>query len=49
MEALYGYGPAGKGFIAHVDIPEEVMEAFNKLKESFDVRDANPAYASKNK
>lgn len=27
-----GYGPRGKGFIAHVDIPEDVEEAFEILK-----------------
>lgn len=26
-----GYGPAGKGFIAHVDIPQEVEAAFTRL------------------
>lgn len=44
----YGYGPKGKGFIAHVEIPEEVMEAFESLRNAFPdaVRDANPAFAS---
>jgi uncharacterized SAM-binding protein YcdF (DUF218 family) len=27
-----GYGPRGKGFIAHVDLPEEVEEAWRRLK-----------------
>lgn len=45
----YGYGPAGKDFIAHVDISEEVREAFEELKEVYGdtVREANPLYASK--
>lgn len=44
-----GYGPAGKDFIAHVYIPEEVREAFEELKEVYRdaVREANPLYASK--
>lgn len=27
-----GYGPNGKGFIVHVDIPREIEEAYNSLK-----------------
>ena len=27
-----GYGPSGKGYIAHVEIPEEVETAFTQLK-----------------
>lgn len=44
-----GYGPKGKDFIAHVDIPNDVNQAFLKLKEEFSgmVRHANPLYASK--
>lgn len=44
-----GYGPCGKNFISHVDIPQEVETAFEKLKEIFpeSVRTADPAYASK--
>lgn len=44
-----GYGPCGKGFISHVDIPESVESAFEKLKAIFadGVREANPLYASK--
>jgi uncharacterized SAM-binding protein YcdF (DUF218 family) len=30
-----GYGPKGKGFIEHVDIPDEVMNAHNRLKERY--------------
>ena len=44
-----GYGPKGKGFIAHVDIPKEVQDAFEVLKEEYEgyIREANSAYASK--
>lgn len=44
-----GYGPMGKGYIAHVDIPGEVAEAFGRLKKVYGsrVREANPLYASK--
>ncbi|MBO6158779.1 MAG: aminotransferase class I/II-fold pyridoxal phosphate-dependent enzyme [Firmicutes bacterium] len=41
-----GYGPKGKGFIAHVDIPEEAAQAFEYLKTMYAVRDANPAFAA---
>ena len=41
-----GYGPQGKNFIAHVDIPESVLMAFLYLKNYFKVREANPNYAS---
>lgn len=46
-----GYGPAGAGFIAHVDIPNEVTEAFNYLRKSgfADVRKADPAYGENRK
>lgn len=42
-----GYGPKGTGYIAHVDIPEKVMEAFRYLKENHAeyIRKANPEYA----
>ena len=42
-----GYGPRGKGFIAHVNIPNEVEKAFLKLKEVYSdmVREANPLYS----
>lgn len=45
-----GYGPKGKGFIAHVNIPNEVEKAFLELKEVYSdmVREANPLYASVN-
>ena len=32
-----GYGPHGAGYIAHVDIPEEVQMAFTLLKEQFPI------------
>lgn len=43
-----GYGPNGKNFIAHVDIPSEVRNAFNELRQQYSdsVREANPLYAS---
>ncbi len=44
-----GYGPRGKNFISHVDIPQEVNYAFEQLKMMFvdSIREANPLYASK--
>ena len=44
-----GYGPRGKNFISHVDIPQEVRYAFEELKVFFSesVREANPIFASK--
>ena len=44
-----GYGPRGRGFIAHVDVPEEVERAFELLRSQFpeSVRAANPKYASR--
>ena len=46
---LNGYGPKGKGYIAHVDIPEKVRAAFEELKEIYgnETREANPLYAAK--
>lgn len=46
-----GYGPKGKDFIAHVEIPYEVQAAFEGLCEKYAelVREANPLYASKEK
>lgn len=43
-----GYGPEGKGFIAHVDIPDRVLEAFELLKGAFPdlARKADPRYGS---
>lgn len=45
---IEGYGPNGKGYIAHTDIPIEVEKAFAELKKEYAgmVRDANPLYAS---
>ena len=45
---IEGYGPHGKGYIAHVDIPTEVQTAFEELKREYAgmVREANPLYAS---
>ena len=44
-----GYGPQGKNFISHVDIPQEVRDAFEELKVFFSasIREANPMFASK--
>lgn len=46
-----GYGPKGKGYIAHVDIPDEVEKAFSRLKKEYGnlIREANPLFASKGK
>lgn len=43
-----GYGPKGKNFIAHVDLPENVTNAFNVLKQDYSdfIRIANPAFAT---
>lgn len=43
-----GYGPRGKNFIAHVDIPEAVKTAFQELCTGYSalIREANPLYAS---
>ncbi|WP_322152681.1 hypothetical protein [Paratractidigestivibacter sp.] len=43
-----GYGPAGAGFIAHVDVPAEVTAAWTRLREVFpgSVRVAVPSSAS---
>lgn len=44
-----GYGPSGKNFIAHVDVPEKVKIAFEELKLVYGdkTREANPLYSSK--
>lgn len=44
-----GYGPLGKNFIAHVDIPADVQNAFEYLKTIYgtNIREANPRYASR--
>lgn len=44
---INGYGPKGKDFIIHIDIPEEVMNAFLELKKQYPdmIREANPLYS----
>ncbi|MFZ2867938.1 MAG: hypothetical protein WAZ41_08650, partial [Gemmiger qucibialis] len=44
-----GYGPNGKNYIAHDDIPPEVRAAFERLQAVYgtQTRAANPLYASK--
>ena len=46
MDNENGYGPKGKGFIAHVDIPDAVLAAFEELRTQYgaDVREANPLF-----
>lgn len=43
-----GYGPKGKDFIAHVDIPPNVQNAFDELKCNYAdlIRVANPEFAT---
>lgn len=42
-----GYGPNGRGFLAHVDVPPGVTAAWERLHTAFpdSVRAANPAFA----
>jgi len=49
LDDTNGYGPNGKIYIAHVDIPMNVLKAFEDLKVDYGdlVRVANPLYASK--
>lgn len=49
LDTTTGYGPKGKGYIAHVDIPLHVVTAFEELQAEYGtlVRAANPLYASK--
>ena len=42
-----GYGPNGKNFIAHVDVPAEVRAAHAALQPIYGTRAANPAFASR--
>ena len=44
-----GYGPNGKNYITHDDIPPEVQAAFERLQAVYgtQTRAANPLYASK--
>ncbi|MDD8049440.1 MAG: YdcF family protein [Thomasclavelia sp.] len=46
-----GYGPSGKNYIEHVDIPIDVEKAYKELEINFRdlIRKANPLYASKNR
>lgn len=43
-----GYGPSGKNYIAHVEVPIEVRNAFMELKKEYGsfIREANPLYSS---
>lgn len=43
-----GYGPKGKDFIAHVDIPKSVENVFEELKQNYSdlIRIANPEFAT---
>ena len=43
-----GYGPRGRGYVAHVEIPGKVMEAFEELEKEFGakIRIADARYAS---
>lgn len=49
LDDANGYGPKGKNYIAHVDIPSNVLRAFEELKVEYGdlVRVANPLYDSK--
>lgn len=44
-----GYGPKGKNFLDHIDVPQDVLRAFDDLADLYPhfVRKANPLYASK--
>ena len=46
---INGYGPQGKDFIAHVDIPQEVHSAYQHLYQHLNIktRQANSLYATK--
>lgn len=48
LDDVEGYGPNGKGFIGHVEIPTEVKNAFMELKKEYGsfIREANPLYSS---
>ena len=41
-----GYGPRGKGYLAHEDIPPDVRKAFDELFEQYEVREANPEFSA---
>ena len=42
-----GYGPKGKSYLVHIDIPDNVKNAFSQLKKIYtnSVRQANPLYS----
>ena len=44
-----GYGPKGKNYLAHVDIPRDVSNAFHDLEQEYSglVRPADSQFASK--
>ena len=44
-----GYGPKGKNFIAHVDIPHSVANSFHELQQNYAdlIRIANPEFTTK--
>lgn len=42
-----GYGPKGKNYIAHVDVPAAVHAAWAALQPVYGTRTANPAFASR--
>ena len=46
---INGYGPQGKDFIAHVDIPQEIHSAYQYLYQHLNIktRQANSLYATK--
>ncbi len=49
IDNSHGYGPKGKNYIAHVDVPMSVLKAFEELKTEYGylVRVANSLYDSK--
>lgn len=48
LDTENGYGPNGADYIAHVDIPKAVLDAFEALRQDYAslIREANPLYAS---
>ena len=42
-----GYGPMGRGFIAHVDVPEAVTAAYRALQRYYEVRGADDRFATR--
>ncbi|WP_067504777.1 YdcF family protein [Actinoplanes sp. TFC3] len=38
-----GYGPLGKGFLAHVDIPDDVVATYTRLRREFAIREPKHA------